>query len=141
LKDDPFANFYFGGFGNNWVDRGKVKRYREWYSFPGLELNEIGGTNFAKGMVELNLPPLRFRRLGVPVLYASVARMSVFTSALATNLDDDIRRREVGNIGAQLDIQMQLLSNLRLTLSFGYARAFEKDQRGSDEGMISLKVL
>jgi len=141
LKDDPFANFYFGGFGNNWVDRGKVKRYREWYSFPGLELNEVGGTNFAKGMVELNLPPLRFRRLGFPVLYASLARMSVFASALATNLDDDTLRREVGNIGAQLDIQMQLLSNLRLTLSFGYARAVEKDRRGSDEGMISLKVL
>lgn len=141
LKDDPFANFFFGGFGNNWVDHGKVKRYREWYSFPGLELNEVGGTNFAKGIVELNLPPLRFRRLGVPALYASWARLTVFASALATNLDDDTMRREVGNIGAQLDIQMQLLSNLKLTLSFGYARAAEKDQRGSDEGMVSLKVL
>ena len=141
LKVDPFANFYLGGFGNNWVDRGKVKRYREWYSFPGLELNEISGTNFAKGVVELNLPPLRFRRLGVSALYASWARMSVFASALATNLDDEALRREVGNIGAQIDIQMQLLSNLKLTLSLGYARAVEKDQRGSDEGMVSLKVL
>jgi hypothetical protein len=26
--DDPYANFYFGGFGNNYVDRGKAKRYR-----------------------------------------------------------------------------------------------------------------
>jgi hypothetical protein len=141
LKDDPFANFYFGGFGNNWVDHGKVKRYREWYSFPGLNLNEVGGTNFAKGVIELNLPPLRFRRLGVPALYASWARASLFTSALVTNLGDDRRRREVGNIGAQLDIQMQLLSNLRLTLSFGYARAVEKNRRGSDEAMVSLKVL
>lgn len=141
LKDDPFANFYFGGFGNNWVDRGRVKRYREWYSFPGLELNEVGGTNFAKAMIEWNLPPLRFRRIGFPALYASWARMSLFASALATNLDDNTLRREVGNLGAQVDVQMQLLSNLRLTLSFGYARAVERDQRGSDEGMVSLKVL
>ena len=141
LKSDPFANFYFGGFGNNWVDHGKVKRYREWYSFPGLELNEVAGTSFTKGILEWNLPPLRFRRLGVPSLYASWARASLFTSALITNLDEKARRGEVGNFGAQLDIQMQLLSNLKLTLSFGYARAVRKDQRPSDEGMVSLKVL
>lgn len=141
LKDDPFANFYFGGFGNNWVDHGKVKRYREWYSFPGLELNEIGGTNFAKATFEWNLPPLRIRRIGVPAFYASWARVSAFASALATNLDDDSLRREVGNLGAQLDIQMQFLSNLKLTLSFGYARAVEKDMRGSDETMVSVKIL
>lgn len=141
LKDDPFANFYFGGFGNNWVDRGKIKRYREWYSFPGLELNEIGGTSFVKGLAEWNLPPLRFRRLGGASLYASWARLSLFVAALATNIDDKSARREVGNVGAQLDIQMQLLSNLRLTLSFGVARAVEKNRRGSDEGMVSLKVL
>ena len=33
-RDDPFANFYFGGFGNNWVDRGEAKRYRDYYAFP-----------------------------------------------------------------------------------------------------------
>jgi hypothetical protein len=141
LKSDPFANFYFGGFGNNWVDHGKVKRYREWYAFPGLELNEVGGTNFAKGVLEWNLPPLRFRRLGFPALYASWARTSVFTMALVSNLDDDRLRRELGNIGAQIDIQMQLLSNLRLTLSLGYARAVEEGHGPGDEGMISLKIL
>ena len=30
----------FGGFGNNYVDHGEVKRFRSYYSFPGLELNE-----------------------------------------------------------------------------------------------------
>ncbi len=30
-----FANFYFGGFGNNYVDYRDEKRYREFYSFPG----------------------------------------------------------------------------------------------------------
>ncbi|MBA2303014.1 MAG: PD40 domain-containing protein, partial [Acidobacteria bacterium] len=42
-RDEPFANFFFGGFGNNWVDRGEVKRYREYYAFPGADLNEVGG--------------------------------------------------------------------------------------------------
>ena len=28
-RDLPFANFYFGGFGNNYVDAGNEKRYRE----------------------------------------------------------------------------------------------------------------
>ena len=35
-RHEPFANFYFGGFGNNWVDHRHPKRYREFYSFPGL---------------------------------------------------------------------------------------------------------
>ena len=28
-RDDPLANFFFGGFGNNYVDHGDAKRYRE----------------------------------------------------------------------------------------------------------------
>src|SRR5262249_29576947 len=36
---EPFANFYFGGFGNNWVDHKDEKRYREYFSFPGAEIN------------------------------------------------------------------------------------------------------
>ena len=71
-RDEPFANFFFGGFGNNYVDRGDEKRYRETYSMPGAELNEIGGRNFVKSMVELNLPPLRFQRLGTPGLLRAV---------------------------------------------------------------------
>ena len=61
-RAQPFANFFFGGFGNNYVDRGNEKRYRETYSMPGAELNEIGGRNFVKSTIELNLPPLRFER-------------------------------------------------------------------------------
>ena len=73
-RDDPFANFYFGGFGNNWVDRGEAKRYREYYAFPGADLNEIGGRNFVKSTLEWNLPPLRFRRVGTPGFYVTWMR-------------------------------------------------------------------
>ena len=36
-SDLPFANFYFGGFGNNWVDHLDEKRYRRVSSFPGVD--------------------------------------------------------------------------------------------------------
>src|SRR4029079_15218919 len=60
---EPFANFFFGGFGNNYVDHGDEKRYRDYYGFPGADLNEIGGRNLLKSLGELNLPPWRLRRV------------------------------------------------------------------------------
>jgi hypothetical protein len=72
-RDDSFASFYFGGFGN-YVDHQEVKRYRDYDRFPGAEIDEISGTNFARTMVEWTLPPLRFRRIGFPKLYCTYAR-------------------------------------------------------------------
>jgi len=40
---NPYANFFIGGFGNNYVDARVEKRYREYYAFPGFGLNEISG--------------------------------------------------------------------------------------------------
>ena len=45
-RDNPVANFYFGGFGNNYVDNGTIKRYREYDSMPGFEIDEISGSEF-----------------------------------------------------------------------------------------------
>ena len=67
-RDNAFANFFFGGFGNNWIDYQEVCRYRDHYAFPGVELNEIGGTDFVKATLEWTLPPVRFQRLGRPSL-------------------------------------------------------------------------
>ena len=33
-RDEPFANFFFGGFGNNYVDYRNEKRYRSTTAFP-----------------------------------------------------------------------------------------------------------
>ena len=139
--DEPFANFYFGGFGNNWVDRGNPKRYRDWSSFPGFELNEIGGTNFLKGMLDWNLPPLRFAGLGRPGLHASWARASIFAAGLVTNLDDGSLQREVLTLGSQLDLRLRLLSHLDFTLSLGYGAGLEENRPRRDEWMFSLKIL
>jgi hypothetical protein len=140
-RDETLANFYFGAFGNNYVDFRNEKRFHEWYSFPGADLNEIPGTSFLRSMVEWNLPPLRFRRAGREGFYAPWLRASVFASGLGTNLDAGDDRRVLGNVGAQVDLRMSVLSRLELTLSAGYALAFEDGYQPRHEGMISLKVL
>lgn len=138
---EPFANFFFGGFGNNRVDHQDVKRYRRYESFPGTELNAVGGTNFGRALLDLNLPPLRFSRLGRMTFFASWARLSLFGGGLVTNVDRAEDRRELATTGAQADLRLQVLLQQPLTLSGGYARAFERGARFTDEWMVSLKIL
>jgi hypothetical protein len=123
------------------VDHGDEKRYRAWYSFPGLELNEVGGTNYVKSILEWNLPPIRCRRVGHPGFYLTWARPALFVSGLATNLDRSSLRRVVTNVGTQLDFRLSALSRLDLTFSVGYAVAFEDGARPRHETMVSLKLL
>ncbi len=140
-RGNPFANFFFGGFGNNYVDVRNEKRYREYYALPGAGLNEIAGRNFVKMTAEWNLPPWRFRRLGTPGFHATWLRPAVFATALATNLDSGTTRRRLASAGAQLDLRISLLSALDLTLSAGAGMAVESGSRPRGEGMISLKIL
>jgi hypothetical protein len=140
-RDDPFANFYFGAFGNNWVDHRDEKRYRGVYSFPGASLDEIAGRSFFKSMVEWNLPPVRFRRMGRPGFYASWVRPSVFVGGLATDVDIRRGRRFLADTGAQMDFRFGLLSTLELTVSAGAALAFENGDAPRREAMLSVKIL
>jgi hypothetical protein len=140
-RDDPLANAYFGGFRNNYVDSGEAKRYRDVLSMPGFEIDALNGRSFAKGMLEWNLPPLRFEHLGSPGFYGSWIRPAFFTSALVTNPDSGSDRIEAYNAGLQLDLQLHVLNRLPMMLSFGYARGIEGNGKGEDEFMLSLKVL
>jgi hypothetical protein len=142
-RKQPFANFYFGGFGNNWIDYLHEKRYREWYSFPGIELNSLGGHNFGKSLLEWELPPIRFRQLGTQAFYITWARPAIFSSYIITNVNDDSNdnSRSLLNFGGQIDFRIILLSHLKLTLSIGYSQAIEQGMESLDEFMISLKVL
>jgi len=139
-RDDSFASFYFGGFGNNYVDHQEVKRYRDYERFPGVEIDEIAGTNFTKATVEWTLPPVRFRRVGFQQLYCTYARTALFATGIATNLDDAAFRREVGNVGGQVDLRLVIFSALESTLSFGYAAAKEEGHQMDTEFMVSLKL-
>jgi hypothetical protein len=138
---EAFANFYFGGFGNNWIDHAEEKRYRQYYSFPGAELSSIAGHNFARTMLDWSLPPVRFSRLGTPGFYASWLRPALFVSGVVTNLDQTLVQRRAISAGGQVDVRMTMMSVLDLTLSAGAAIAYERGHPRGDEFMISLKVL
>jgi hypothetical protein len=138
---DPFANFFFGGFGNNYVDDGEIKRYREHYAMPGFELNALGGRTFAKSTLEWNLPPLVFERVGTPGFYLAWARASLFGTGLVTNFDDEASRLEAQSAGLQVDFRFQVMHRLDMTLSAGYAAGWIDRVREDDEVMVSLKIL
>jgi len=92
-------------------------------------------------MVEWNLPPVRFTRVGSPGFYASWARPAMFVGGLFTNLDLSGQRRTLGDVGAQLDFRFGLLSTLELTVSTGAAIAFEDGNPPRREAMLSIKIL
>ena len=140
-QEDPFANFFFGGFGNNWVDHQQVRRYREAECFPGAVLNSIGGNTYARLMTEWDLPPIRFRRLGFPTFYCNWARIALFSSALVANPDRETVRRSLLNAGVQIDFRFVIFSSLDTTFSLGYALATERARRLTREFMFSLKIL
>lgn len=143
-RDIAFSSFYFGGFGNNWVDYQEERRYHEYYSFPGAGLNSISGQNFSKITAEWTLPPLKFRSAGTLGLYINWIRLSLFSSGIFTDINKEAYKKKVGNIGAQLDFKMAILTYLSATFSLGYGKTFRENQtftKAADEFMISLKIL
>ncbi len=140
-RNSNFSSFYFGAFGNNIVDNGEVKRYREYYSFPGLEINSIGGATFGRAMLELNLPPLRFRQFGVPFIYCTWIRASVFGSGIVTDIHKGSDRTVAYDAGVQLDWKLVFFSHLDSMLSFGYGVGTLPGERRTDEFMLSIKLL
>jgi hypothetical protein len=139
---DPFANFYFGGFGNNWLDHQDEKRYREYSSFPGAEIDEIPGRNFAKSLIEWNLPPVRFKHAGTPGFYVAWMRPAVFAGGLLTNLDaSGTAFEKAADLGGQLDFRFGVLSALDMTISIGGATAVRAATGPRNEAMVSVKIL
>lgn len=140
-RADPVANFYFGAFGNNYVDNGTIKRYRDYDSMPGFGIDEISGKSFGRELVEWDLPPIVFESLGTPAFYLNWLRPAVFGAALWTDPTDRARRNDYQSIGAQADLRFSVLHWYDMTLSVGYAVGFRGMHRSSDEFMISLKIL
>ena len=136
---DPFANFYFGAFGNNWIDKGDFSRYREYDSFPGVHIDQIGAQSFAKSLAEWDLPPMRFRDLGSTKLYCNWARLALFTGALGTNPSGDQLRGYL-DTGGQIDFRLVLFSQVKSTFSTGFAAAHDRAGHTGAELMFSLKL-
>jgi hypothetical protein len=136
----PLGYFYFGAFGNNYVDDRAVKRYRDYDSFPGFEINEIAGRSFARTVLEWNLPPVRFREVGVPSLFLKSARTALFAGLLATDPGDDASRT-YQSVGGQVDWNFTFAMRLPMVLSVGVAGGFEDWRRRNTEVLVSLKIM
>jgi DNA-binding beta-propeller fold protein YncE len=138
--NSPFASYYFGAFGNNYIDHLSIDRFRDFYSFPGVAIDAISARSFGKLLGEYNLPPMRFREFGTTWLYVNWARFTLFSSDLVTNFTSIPSRANYVNLGTQLDVRLVLFSFLSSTFSSGYAAA-EHDGHITTEYMFSLKIL
>ena len=132
--------FYFGAFGNNFVDDREIKRYRDYDSFPGFDIDQISAQNFLKSTMEFNLPPLRFADVGTPAFYLGSLRSALFAGILATDPASSVGRT-FGDIGFQLDWNFTIAVRLPMTLSIGDAIGIESDRVERNEIMVSLKIL
>ena len=140
-RSNAFAQFFFGGFGNNWVDYRDVRQFRATESFPGIGIDDIGGSSYGKAQIEWVLPPLRFRRVGIPSFYLQWADLSLFTTGIVTDVDRAASRRTLESAGAQLDFRLVTLSHLESTLSLGVALAHEEGAPVHSAGMFSFKIM
>jgi hypothetical protein len=92
-RNNTLANFYFGGFGNNYVDSRSVQRYREYNSLPGFEIDQVSGLNFVRELVEWNMPPIVFESVGTPGFHLAWLRPAVFATALWTDVANPSHRQ------------------------------------------------
>jgi hypothetical protein len=138
--NNPLTPYYFGGFKNNYVDDKEVKRYREYDTLPGFEIDEVAARNFAKSVLEWNLPPVRFEDVGTPSLYLGSIRPALFGSVLFADMGL-ASERTAGNAGAQIDFNFTLAHRLPMTLSVGYAAGIEDWSKRDEEWLISLKIM
>ncbi len=139
---DGLDYFYFGSFGNNYVDDGEVKRYRNYDSFPGFDIDAISAQSFVKAVGEWNLPPVRFSDVGTAGFFLSSVRPALFAGVL---LGDPGRTAShtYESVGFQLDWNFTIAVRLPMTFSIGYARGFSDSSITSrhDEILASLKIL
>jgi hypothetical protein len=138
--DNPVASYYFGAFGNNYVDDGNVKRYREYYSLPGFNIDQISARSFVREMVEWDLPPIVFESVGTPGFYLNWLRPAVFGAALFADPGKSTSKN-YGSIGTQADLRFSVLHWYETMLSFGFAIGLQGSKRVGSEWMVSLKIM
>jgi len=117
-----------------------VKRYREFDSFPGFDINEISAQTFARAVVEVNLPPLRFEDIGIASLFLSSMRPAIFLGALEAEPSIG-ESRSLQTFGFQTDWNFTVAHRLPMVLSLGYAEGFEDGERQGSDVLVSLKIM
>ena len=140
-RSSTVANFYFGGFGNNYVDDKSIKRYREFSSLPGFGIDAVSALNFVREMGEWNLPPYVFESAGTPGFYLAWLRPSLFVAGLWSNPGNQTQHKQYASVGGQVDLSFSVLHRYGMTLSTGYALGYRGSNRVGNEFMISLKIM
>jgi hypothetical protein len=138
-SDKTNSYFYFGGFGNNYIDYRSAQQYREMSSFPGVQIDEISALNYGKISTEINFKPIRFKRFGLKGFYATYTRFTVFGMGLFTNIANDQPQTNFFSSGIQVDWEIVLFSLLKSTFSVGFSRAYSP-LSPQDQFMVSLKL-
>ena len=132
--------YYFGAFGNNFVDDRDIKRYRDYDSFPGFGIDDISARSFGKLTAEFNFPPIRFDDVGTESFYLSSIRSAAFAGILQANPGNE-GHKTLENVGFQLDWNFTVAVRLPMTLSIGDAVGFDGGRAHQNEIMVSLKIL
>ena len=142
-RNSTVANFYFGGFGNNYVDDKSIKRYREYSSFPGFDIDQISALSFVREMDRMESAAIRVRvgrhtractstRCGRPSSWEDCGRILEIRRCRK----DLLERRRAGRPPV-----FKVLHWYDMTLSIGYAIGFQGSQKAGTEWMISLKIM
>jgi len=140
-RNNTVANFYFGAFGNNYVDDKEIKRFRNYNSFPGFGIDQISALSFVRELAEFNPPPVVFEDAGSPGLYLTWLRPTVFVAGLWADPGNAALRQTYTSVGAQADLRFTIFHWADMTLSAGYAIGYQGSKRAGTEWMISLKIL
>ena len=140
-RSSSLARFYFGAFGNNYVDNGEIRRYRDYDSMPGFSIDELSGLSFVRQTFEWNLPAVIFDSVGVPDAHLNWLRPTLFATALQTDPRRSSTRRNYASLGTQTDLRFSVLHWYEMVLSAGYGVGFKGGRRAGNEWMISLKIL
>jgi hypothetical protein len=140
-NNPTLANFYFGGFGNNYVDDKAIKRFREPQSMPGFDIDQVSALHFVKELVELDTPPVFFESVGTSALHLSWLRGSLFAAGLWTEPQNPSLRKTYSSFGAQADLRFSVLHWYGMTLSIGYGVGYQGSHKAGTEWMVSLKIM
>ncbi len=142
---NPLANFYLGGFGNNYVDsgdNGSAQRYRDLLSMPGFELDALQRQVAGQGDARVVPAAGAVRGAGLAWLLRQLGAAGAVCQRAARPIPATAKyRQEAHNVGAQVDFQLQVMHRWPMMLSIGVARGFAGGGFATTEFMLSLQVL
>ena len=140
-SNNPLSSFYWWRFGNNYVDDGEVKRFRQSSSLPGFEIDEIRATDGLSLDSRAQPAAVALSRNWHARIFGSTDLAGRFSTAPCSQTPA-IRLNGRSPRWARSWISILLIVHrLPMTFSVGYVTGYDEGQRRGDEWMVSLKIL